>query len=443
MESIKKNNFKGGVHPPEGKHYTETESIQDFGLPAKLYIPMSQHIGAPAKPLVAKGDTVLKGQLIGEAAGFISANIHASTSGTVSEIKTFVSTLGAKVQSVVIEPDGEDTWVERNERKWNDLSKDEMITIVKSHGIVGMGGATFPTHVKLNPPPETVIDHLIINAVECEPYLTADHRLMLAYADNILEGVKIIMKILGVDKTIIGVEANKMDAIKVLSDKVDGKSIRVVPLEVKYPQGAEKQLIEAATGREVPSGALPSAAKVVVMNVGTVNAVYEAIVEDKPLIERVTTVTGKTVENPTNFKIRTGTLVKDLLDNCGVAYSDIGKLIAGGPMMGHALSTEDYPTGKGTSGILVLSKDETPDYEEGSCISCGRCVDVCPIDLMPTKLTTLSRNKLFEAAEKSSAMDCIECGSCTYICPSRINLAQHIKVAKVNIIKNKRKNSGR
>ena len=439
MRKIKKNNFKGGVHPPEGKHFTERKSIQEFGLPEKLYISMSQHIGAPAKPLVAKGDVVLKGQLIGEAAGFISANIHSSTSGTVVDIGSYVSTLGAKVAMIVIEPDGEDTWVERTQRDWTTLSKEEMLAIVKSHGIVGMGGATFPTHVKLNPPPESVIDTLVINAVECEPYLTADHRLMLEYADNIIEGVKLSMKILGVKKCVIGIEANKPDAIDLLRKKVDNKSIIVEELEVKYPQGAEKQLILAATKREVPSGALPSAAKVVVLNVGTVNALYEAIVEDKPLVERITTVTGKIIKEPANFLMRTGVLVKDVLDKVGVDYDEIEKIIMGGPMMGHALQYDIYPTGKGSSGILVFSKDEGQNYEEGPCISCGRCSSVCPIDLVPTILSRMSRHRQFEACEKTSAMDCIECGSCTYICPSRIYLAQDIKIAKVNIIKNKHK----
>ncbi len=443
MRNIKKNNFKGGVHPPEGKHFTEKESIQEFGLPDKLYIPMSQHIGAPAKPIVEKGDTVLKGQMIGEAAGFISANIHSSTSGTVVEIGQFVSSLGAKVTTVVIEPDGEDKWIDRESRDWRGLTKEAMIEIVKSHGIVGMGGATFPTHVKLNPPPGTEIDTLIINAAECEPYLTADHRLMLEYADNIIEGVKLTMKILGVSKAAIGIESNKPDAIELLRSKADNKDIKVLALEVKYPQGAEKQLIYAATKREVPSAALPSAAKVVVLNVGTVNAIYEAIVEDKPLIERITTVTGSIVAKPTNFKIKTGVLVKDLMEKCLVDFDSIGKLILGGPMMGHAISSENYPAGKGTSGVLSLSKDETPDYEEGPCISCGRCVDVCPIELVPTELATLSLHRLYDEADKNSAMDCIECGCCTYTCPSRIYLAQHIKIAKVNIIKNKRKNSGK
>ncbi len=438
MITIKKNNFKGGVHPPEGKHFTEKKSIQEFGLPAKLYIPMSQHIGGHAKPIVAKGDKVLKGQLIGEATGFISANVHASTSGTVVEIGNYTSALGARVKTVVIEPDGEDKWIERTPRDWKTLSKEEMIAIVRNYGIVGLGGATFPTHVKLDPP--SSVDTLIINGAECEPFLTADHRLMLEESEHIIEGILIIMKILGVEKAIVGIEANKPDAVEILTEKAKGTNIKVMALEVKYPQGSEKQLIVATTGREVVSGTLPSASNVVMLNVANAFSIYEAIVEDKPLIQRVTTVTGSIVENPANFRVRIGTLVKDLLDKCGVDYDNIGKIVSGGPMMGQALETENYPSVKGMSGVLVFSKDETPDYEEGPCISCGRCADACPIELLPAQIAKLSRKRLFEQAEKCSAMDCVECGSCTFVCPSRIFVSQSIKIAKINILKNRNKN---
>ncbi len=436
---IKKNNFKGGVHPPEYKYFTEHKSIENFPLPEKVYLLLQQHIGAPAKPIVKVGDKVRTGELIAEASGFISANIHASISGEVTGFKEFIVPFGAKVQAIEITSDGEDNWVELDKREWQRLSPKEIIELVKEKGIVGMGGATFPTHVKLSPPPEKKIDTLIINGVECEPYLTADHRLMLEEADKIIDGIKILMYVLGVDKAYIGVEANKMDAIEHLIEKTANDPIEVVALEVKYPQGAEKQLIYAITKREVPSGGLPADVGVVVQNVATAKAIYDAVVEDIPLIERITTVTGSIVKNPTNYRIRVGTLISSILDTVGVEYENIAKLIMGGPMMGLTLYTDNFPLLKANNGILVLSKDEVKREEEYPCISCGRCVDVCPMNLLPTMIASSYRKKEIKLAEKLGALDCIECGSCSYICPAKIPLAQQIKLAKKRIITLKKK----
>ncbi|MFP4525138.1 MAG: electron transport complex subunit RsxC [Bacteroidales bacterium] len=428
---------KGGVHPAENK-IAEDKPIEKLGLPKQVSIPIAQHIGAPAKPVVKKKDKVKVGDVIAESGGFVSSNIHSSVSGTVAKIDNVLDVSGYRKPSVIINVEG-DEWNEKIDtspelKKEFDLSDKEIVDKILEAGIVGMGGATFPSHVKLSVPEGKTIDTLIINGVECEPFLTADHRLMLERAEEMLVGVKLIMKALGVERTIIGIENNKPDAIKHLTNLVkDEKDISVQGLKVKYPQGGEKQLIKALLNREVPPGGLPLDVGTVVHNVGTTLAVYEAVQKNKPLFERVVTVTGKSVVKPSNFLVRIGTPVSELIEAAGGLPEDTGKVVSGGPMMGKALNSLDVPVVKGMSGLLIFSEKEAHRQTEMNCIRCAKCLTVCPMHLEPYLLKKLAQLEYFEEAEQNAIMDCIECGSCGFTCPSHIPLLDYIKYGKNNV----------
>ncbi len=423
--------FKGGVHPPEGKHLAHGKAIERVEAPPTVVIPLVQHIGAPAKACVEKGDEVLVGQKIGEAGGFVSATVHSSVSGKVKRMVTCLHPAGMIVAAVEISNDGEyrkAPGVGEERPGWRDLSAEEIKEAVREGGLVGMGGATFPTHVKLSPPPEKPIDTVIINGAECEPYLAADHRLMLESPEAIIEGLKLFMKAVGASRGFIAIERNKPDAIKLMTEKVLGEAaIDCVGLKVKYPQGAEKQLIKALTGREVPSGGLPMDVGALVQNVATAAATYEAVALGKPLYERVASVTGTGVLEPANLRVPVGMSCSLLLDRCGVD-PESNKLIMGGPMMGFAQHTADMPVNKGTSGVLLLKN--APVYTETSCISCGRCVDACPMGLVPSRLSVLAEAEAWSQLDEWNAMDCIECGSCAYACPARRRMVQQIRRGK-------------
>lgn len=424
----------GGVHPPENK-ISASEQIQVLPIPEQVIIPLGQHIGAPATPVVQKGDTVKAGQLIAQAAGFVSANVHSSVSGTVVSIDNFTDAAGLSKPAITIKVEG-DEWmpeIDRSDKVEHNitLSKEEIIKAISAAGIVGMGGATFPTHVKLSPPPGNKAEVLIINGVECEPYLTADHRIMLERAEEIIIGVQILMKAIDVKQAVIGIENNKKDAIARLQE-IAGKvlGIEVCPLKVKYPQGGEKQLIQAITKRAVPSGALPIAVGAVVQNVGTALAVYEAVMKNKPLIERVVTVTGKSVKHPANYLCRIGTPVSKVIEAAGGIPEDTAKIIGGGPMMGRAMANPDSPVMKGSSGILLMSEEEAVRRPVRNCIRCGKCVSICPMGLEPYLLAKLSMFNLLERLEEEKVMDCIECGSCSFTCPSTRPLLDYIRLGK-------------
>mgnify|MGYP002589430685 FL=1 len=436
----------GGVHPPENK-LTSGGKIQKLPVPEQVIIPLGQHIGAPATPVVQKGDTVKAGQLIGQASGFVSANVHSSVSGTVLAVENRPDAAGLQKPCVVIKVEG-DEWMEgidRSEKIDHNItaSQEEILKAITAAGIVGMGGATFPTQVKLSPPPGSKAEILIINGVECEPYLTADHRIMLERAEEIIIGVQILMKAIDVKQAIIGIENNKRDAIDRLTSitsKVLG--IEICPLKVKYPQGGEKQLIKATTGRAVPSGALPIAVGAVVQNVGTALAVYEAVMKHKPLMERVVTVTGKSMNNPGNFLCRIGTPVSELINAAGGLPEDTAKVIGGGPMMGRTMVNIDSPVMKGTSGVLIINEKEGPRKPSRNCIRCSKCVSACPMGLEPYLLMTLSRHDLLERLEAEKVMDCIECGSCSYTCPADRPLLDYIRLGKARtgvMIRNRKK----
>lgn len=433
--------FAGGVHPEEGKYLSESKAIQIAPLLDTYTVILNQHIGAPPKLLVKKGDTVKKGQLLAEAGGFVSAPVHSPTSGTVKNIEDCPGPMGVPLQAVVIESDGKDEWGSPLEpiADWKNASPDELKKRIADAGLVGMGGAAFPTHVKLSPPPEKKIDNLIFNGAECEPYLTADHRLMLESTESVLEGCAIIGKVLGVTNIHIGIEANKPDAIKALREKASSYGVNVIALRVRYPQGAEKQLIYAVTGRKVPAGGLPMDAGCVVQNIGTAVAACEAVKEGKPLIERVTTVTGTPVANPGNWKFRLGTPVSKAIELAGGVKFSPAKVILGGPMMGFAQKNLQVPVMKNTSGILLLAKEQLVQYESYPCIRCGRCVDACPMNIIPGPLSTMIESGEFELAEQNHLMHCIECGSCAYVCPSFRPLVQHFRRGKAEINARKRK----
>ena len=429
----------GGVHPPENK-FSEGKKIETLPLPKSVAIPAGQHIGAPTEVLVARGDEVKVGQIIAKAGGFVSANIHSSVSGKVKKIDTIFDSSGYKRPAVLIDVDG-DEWVEtidRSEELKKDisLSTEEIVKKVSEMGIVGLGGATFPTHVKLSLPPGKTAEHLIINAVECEPYLTADHQIMMEKGEEIMIGVVILMKAINVSKAIIGIENNKPDAIEHMSKIASQyQGIEVVALKVQYPQGGEKQLIKAVINREVPSGGLPIDVGCVVQNVGTAFAVYEAVQKNKPLFERVVTVTGKSVSQPSNFMVRIGTSTEELIEAAGGLPSDTGKIVSGGPMMGKALSKADAPITKGSSGVLIFKEEESSRDEIKPCIRCAKCVTVCPMGLEPYLLMTVTEKQNYERVEQERALDCIECGSCSYTCPSTRPLLDFIRLGKSEVIK--------
>lgn len=424
----------GGVHPKEHK-ISSNRPIEQFPLPEEVHIPLSQHIGAPAEPVVKKGDKVKAGQLIAKAVAFVSANIHSSVSGTVKKIDNVFTSSGYKRPAIQINVEG-DEWDESiSEQKEilheTELSSEQIIDKVKEAGIVGLGGATFPSNIKLSIPEGKKAEYLIINGAECEPYLTADFQIMLDKTEQLLAGVSILKKALNVKQAFIGIENNKGMAIRRLRKYLaTDESIKVVALKVKYPQGGEKQLIKAILNREVPSGGLPIDVGVVVFNVGTTCAVYNAIQLNKPLFERVVTVTGKNVKRPSNFMVRIGTPITQLIEYCGGLPGDTGKVIAGGPMMGIALNRTDIPVMKGTSGVLLLPEDESHREQSLACIRCGRCVNVCPMNLEPYLLNQLAQQESCDELYKNKVMDCIECGSCSYTCPANIPLLDYIKLGK-------------
>ena len=428
--------FYGGVHPHEEK-VSSGVAIASAPLLEQYTVPLAMHIGAPATPVVKPGDTVKRGQLIGQASGFVSANIHSPTSGKVKTLDFCLGPAGTQLPCVIITSDGEDTPAEPLSpmTDWQNTSPDEIRKRVADAGLVGMGGAAFPTSVKLSIPPGKSIDTLIINGVECEPCLTADHRLMLENPQKVLLGCAIAAHVLGVTNIIIAIENNKPDAIAQLEKLAPTVSpdIRVESLGVNYPQGAEKQLIYTFTKRQVPSGGLPADVHCVVMNVGSTFALAEAVLDGKPLYERVTTVTGTPVAHPGNWRFRVGTPYETAIRQAGGVQGEVGKLISGGPMMGMTVYSQAVPIMKNTSGILLLAPTEVFQYTSKACLHCGRCNDACPMQLMPGILSTQIENERFDDAQNWHVMDCIECGCCAFICPAGRPLVQHMRRAKSEV----------
>ena len=429
----------GGIHPKENK-LSAGQSIQTIDLPAQVSIPLVQHIGAPCQPIVKRGDKVKVGTQIGKTVGFVSANIHSSVSGTVFKLDKVMDASGYKRDAVIIKVEG-DEWEETIDRsdtlaKECNLTSKEIIDKILNAGIVGMGGATFPTHIKLMPPPGTKAEVLIINGVECEPYLTSDHQLMMEKTEEILVGTSILMKAINVNRAVIGIENNKKDAIKKFTKAVkDFPGISVEALKVQYPQGGEKQLIDAVIRRQVPSGALPISVGAVVQNVGTAFAVYEAVQKNKPLVERIVTVTGKDVTKPCNVLSRVGIPLTSLIDFAGGLPETTGKVVSGGPMMGKAIGSTDIPVTKGTSGVLIIPTLESRRNTMRDCIRCSKCVNVCPMGLNPTQLMNLTEYEVWDKAEANRITDCIECGSCSYVCPADRPLLDYIRLGKGKVTK--------
>jgi electron transport complex protein RnfC len=429
----------GGVHPQDNK-LSASAPLAQLPLPKQVTIPIMQHIGAPAKVVVQRGDTVKVGQVIAQHEGFISSNIHASCSGRIGIIEEVMDSSGFKHLAVNIRVKGDD-WLETIDRSDTlveeiTLSRDEIVARVMEAGVVGMGGAGFPSHAKIKVPEGKTIDTLIINGVECEPYLTADHRLMLEKPREIIVGVRILMRALGVSRAIIGIEDNKHDAIELFDEWLrEDKQIEVQPLEVQYPQGGEKQLIQAVLDREVPSGRLPADVGVIVHNVGTTFAIYEAVQKNKPLVERVVTVTGKDVKQPSNFWVRIGTPVIELITAAGGLPESTGKVVSGGPMMGKAIADLEVPVAKGTSGILMIAQAKTKRAEEYNCVHCGKCIEACPMGLEPYRLLLLSKAGQSEKSKRENVLDCIECGSCSFVCPSNRPILDYIRLSKTKVKK--------
>lgn len=432
----------GGIHPAENK-LSNDAATQPASLPKQAIFPMGQHIGAPAKPVVKKGDKVKVGTMIAEAGGFVSAPIHSSVSGTVFKVDNAVDASGYMRPAVIINVEG-DEWEESIDRSDKlerledhpELTPEEIVNRVKAAGVVGMGGACFPTHVKLCPPPGTTPECVIINGVECEPYITSDFRLMMEKADELIEGVKILMAAVKVHKGYIGIEDNKPEAIELLTKKLENNSeIEVVPLQKKYPQGGEKQLIDAVIGRQVPAPpAIPINVGAIVQNSGTAVAVYEAVMKRKPLFERYTTVTGKQLAKPSNYLVRMGTTFGELIDLCGGLPEGDNKILAGGPMMGKAVNSLNTPVGKGQNSITILTNEDAHRKTPHPCIRCAKCVSVCPMGLEPFLLASGSALQKWELMEKEMITSCIECGSCQYTCPAHRPMLDNIRKGKQTVM---------
>lgn len=433
--------FSGGIHPYDGKDLSKDKPIKDVLPKGDLVYPLSQHIGAPAVPIVQKGDYVLTGQKIAEAAGFVSAPIYATVSGTVKAIEPRRVTVGDNVQSIVIENDGKYDEVDYGECKpLEQLTKEEIIKKVQEAGIVGMGGAGFPTHVKLSPKEPDKIEYVIANCAECEPYLTSDYRRMIEEPQKVIDGLKCVLALFDNAKGILAVEDNKPDCVKILKDLTkDEDRITVKALKTKYPQGAERQLIYAATGRAINSDMLPADAGCIVNNVDTLVAINGAVRENKPLMYRIVTVTGDSIADPRNFRVRIGTNYHELVEEAGGFKAEPEKIVNGGPMMGFAIFDLDVPTTKTASALLCMTHDEVSEKPESPCINCGRCVDVCPGRVVPSRLADFAARGDKESFQKWNGMECCECGCCSFICPAKRQLTQQIKSMRKMVLADRRK----
>lgn len=427
---------KGGVHPPEFKTQTQGLGIEFMPVPDELELILGQHIGAPSAPTVAKRDEVGEGVLIGEVTRGLGVPLHAPAAGKIKNIGTSVHPVRVSAPSITLVVDKEAEPAQYKKHDWQQLDSSELLEKVHSGGVIGIGGAGFPTHVKLKPPPSSPVDTLVLNGAECEPYITADHRQMLENPADIVEGAKIILRILGIRECHIGIESNKPDAIREITKAIQEApeadySIKVQTLQVKYPQGSEKQLIQAVTGRKVPAMALPSAVGVVVQNVATAKAIYDAVVWNKPLYEKVITIAGKGINRPANLQVKVGTKVKDIVDYLGGVKPGLSKVIMGGPMMGFAVSSLDIPVTKTTSAILFLSEDEIDTNPHSQCIRCGWCLDACPMGLEPKEIGIYVEANRAEDTEPFGVFECFECGSCAYVCPAKRPLVQFVRLAKM------------
>lgn len=434
--------FKGGIHPYEGKELTMDKPIETYLPKGELVYPLSQHIGAPAKPVVKKGDRVLVGQRIAEAGGFVSAYIHASVSGTVKNIEPRLTAGGTKVESIIIENDGEYEVLERPAPgNWQEMDRKDLLAVIQDAGIVGMGGAGFPTHVKLSPKNPDSIDYIIVNGSECEPYLTSDYRRMLEEPEKVVTGLEIVLHMFPQASGIIAIEDNKPEAIRIMKEQTaEHPKIQVNVMKTKYPEGAERQLIYANTGRYINSGMLPADAGCIVHNVDTVTAIYKAVVEGVPLIDRIITISGDDIVDPKNFKVLLGTSLQELIEAAG-GYLDgePEKIISGGPMMGKAMFSTEVPAVKGSSAVLCMKKDEVAACEPSNCIRCGRCVAVCPGRVNPTKLASLAEHGKLDAFVEQDGMECCECGCCSYVCPAKRHLTQTIAATRKAILAGRKK----
>lgn len=447
-----RNTFKGGVHPYEGKELSMEKPVVEYLPQGELVYPLAQHIGAPATPLVEVGDSVCAGQIIAAANGYVSANICSSVSGTVKKIEPRLVVNGSRVPCIVIENDGQYTLQEGvgEKRDYAAMTKEEIREAVKAAGIVGMGGAGFPTHVKLTPKNDDDIDFVIVNGAECEPYLTSDYRMMLEQPEKIVTGLAIILRLFDKAKGIIAIEDNKPQAVKVLKEFLEnaGKNIKnadrieVKVLKTKYPQGAERKIIYASTGRKINSSKLPADAGCVVNNIDTIIAVYMAVCESTPLMRRIVTVTGEAINNPCNFSVKTGTIYKELVEAAGGFKSQPEKIIAGGAMMGMALYDLDVPVTKSSSALLCLTHDEVARSNATACIRCGKCIDVCPSNLVPQMMKEYADMNDNASFEKIGGMECYECGSCTFICPAKRRLTQSFVKTRRGIMEERRKQRG-
>jgi len=428
---------KGGVHPPESKGLTEKLAVETMPLPAELELILGQHIGAPCSPTVKRREKVSEGDLLGEVKRGLGVPLHAPAAGSVKAVASSAHPIRVSSPSITIKTDpGAESANWEVSGDWKQSSGEELLQKVHNAGIIGIGGAGFPTHVKLNPPVDNPVDTLLLNGAECEPYLTADHRMMMEKAAEIVEGAKILLQILGINNCAIGIENNKPDAISAIKAAIEAAAdsdfqIRVETLEVKYPQGSEKQLIQAITGRKVPAMALPSAVGVVVHNVSTTKAVYDAVALDKPLIEKVITVSGRGINRPANLLVKIGTKVKNIVEFCGGTTPDLARIVLGGPMMGFAVSTLDIPITKTTSSILFLTEEEIDTSELSNCIRCGWCLEACPMGLEPKEVGIYVEAGRPEDTEQFGVFECFECGSCAYVCPAKRPLVQFIRLAKM------------